>query len=109
MAVTGQFTANTISVTWQAHNAFQTAANDVQGIVTAVQESATQLATSGMADATGARFSNAVGLWCDQLNDIRNTLNQMTEQTAATANAMQNLQNSHIDEISALPAALLNF
>jgi hypothetical protein len=103
---TGTITANTISVTWQAHSAFETAATDVENIATTVLDSGTQLTTAGMIDAAGRKFGNAVGLWCEQLSDILNTLKWMTDQLGGTANQMQQLLNNNVDQASALTTAL---
>jgi hypothetical protein len=103
---TGTITANTISTTLQAQSAFETAVANIQGIATTVLESGTTLTTTGMIDAAGAKFGGAVSLWCEQLDDILNTLKWMTEQLGATASQMQQLLSNNIDQASALTTAI---
>jgi uncharacterized protein YaiE (UPF0345 family) len=105
---TSNVTQNTISVTQQAQEAFQTAVSDLTSIVSGVLDSNQQLTTTGMVSQAGAKFGSAIAQWTEDFNDMRGTLQWMADQLEAQWKQMVANEQNNTDLAGGLanPAAL---
>jgi hypothetical protein len=90
-------TAATVAVTQKAADYFSEAVSSLDSIKASVFESGTTLASQAMITTAGAKFAAAVGAWTEDFDDIRNTLNWMSEQLTATANQMLANEANNVD------------
>jgi hypothetical protein len=103
MPTTGAVTANEISVTLQAQQAFQEGVAALMSIHGAVFDAQTQLTTTGMVTTAGAKFGGAVQQWCEYFNDIVGTMQWMEEQLGYTAQQLQAGNQEAANAAAALP------
>lgn len=102
-------TSNTYSVTLHAQEAFQTAVSDLNRIVSTVFDSQSQLTTSAMVTNAGRKFGSVVVEWCQDFDDMRNTLNWMATQLGDTAQALARSDQQGAEMAAQLPAFGSNF
>jgi uncharacterized protein YaiE (UPF0345 family) len=109
--MTTPVTQNTINVTQQAQEAFQTAAGDLTSIVSGVLDSNQQLTSSAMVSQAGAKFGGAVTQWTEDFNDLRGTLQWMADQLGNQWQTMQRNEQNNTDIAAGLsdPASLPGF
>lgn len=97
-------TQNEINVTLQAHDAFATAVGDLTSIVSQVFDSGSSLSSNAMVTTAGAKFGGAVNTWCQDFEDMRSTLQWMTNQLYDTAQQLQAGNQQNEDMAAALPS-----
>jgi hypothetical protein len=102
-------TSNTYSVTLHAQDAFETAVGDLTRIVSTVFDSQSQLTTSGMVTTAGQKFGSVVVEWCNDFEDMRNTLNWMATQLGDTAAALARSDQQGAEMAAQLPGFGSNF
>jgi hypothetical protein len=104
MATTGPITSNEINVTLQAQGYFNEKVSELVTVGSLVNEwGGIQLSQNAMATSAGAVFAQAVGLWTEDLNDIKNTLDWMAQQLGATAQQLQAGNQQNEEMAAALP------
>jgi hypothetical protein len=100
-------TAATVAVTQKAAEYFSEAVQSLNSIRASVFESGTTLASQAMITTAGAKFAGAVAQWTEDFDDIRNTLNWMSEQLTDTANQMLANEANNVDIAGGLAGAQL--
>ena len=109
MPTTGNVTQNEINVTLQAQQAFQEAVTALNSIVSSVLDAKSQLTTTAMVTTAGAAYGNAVVAWCEDFDDIRTTMQFMSDQLGQTAQQLQKGNQENADQASSLLQGLPNF
>jgi gas vesicle protein len=97
-------TANTLQITQQSAQLFEDANNSLGQIYSQVSEAQETLKGQAMVTTAGARLSQAIVLWTEDFNDIRNTLQQMATQLNDTAQQLA-ASNANSTDIAASVAA----
>jgi len=104
MTTSGAVTSNEISVTLQAQGIFNEKVTELTTVGSLVNEwGGVQLSQNAMATTAGTIFAQAVGLWTEDLNDIKNTLNWMAQQLGDTAAQLQAGNQQNEEMAAALP------
>src|SRR5260370_17142539 len=81
---TGNTLANEAQVTLKAKDAFDGAVAKLTSIVSGVFESQQQLTSTAMVTTAGERFGGVVVQWAQDFEDLRSTLNWMSQQLGDT-------------------------
>ena len=103
MPTSGAVTANEIQVTLTAKGAFEDAVNSLNSIGASVMDSAQNLAGRAMVTTAGAKFAQAMTTWCDDFNDIKNSLQWMATQLGDTAAQLQAGNQQNVEAAASIP------
>jgi hypothetical protein len=101
--------ANTIPVTQQAHELFQTCANHLQGIAAGVDEARMHLVNTAMISESSGIWSKAVDTWGQEFWKIIQDTQDMADMLAQTVQIIQQNEGNQAEIATLLSQQVAGF